>query len=440
MDKASGVMNKLGVAARYTSLQFMNVGKTFTRTATTIGQGAAFLNATRVAFTAAAGAVRLFGTALISAIPFYRSGFLNFSHSFKSQSWSFINRMRGVDPELEKIKDSFNSFADINTKLAKNFRALWSLLLSLFLLQVLTAKTGVVNQLESALQGLIDKEQERRNTEINSNIDSIIAKETELNALRNNMANGLTATTGHAGRQNKAKEARLVEEIAALRAENVELQKDPSKQTGDSDLGKRATEVARSFQDKLLTADTALSAAFTDKDRARIKEIIDTLQMEVLLKVQMESLEEYSGRYDRLNGAIKGLPDALAEVDAEQAKLVQKSQGSPGALIDRYDAVGNTINSIVKETKDAGGNVASALAGINRDPKLAKMKDKLVNVIGLPKLAALAKRAGIDTAKGLNASAPELLSARLKEINEQLMSVGRPIQTSRRKSKKILDK
>ena len=108
-----------------------------------------------------------------------------------------------------------------------------------------------------------------------------------------------------------------------------------------------------------------------------------------------------------------------------------------GALIDRYDAVGNTINSIVKETKDAGGNVASALAGINRDPKLAKMKDKLVNVIGLPKLAALAKRAGIDTAKGLNASAPELLSARLKEINEQLMSVGDRSKQAAEKAKDI---
>ena len=80
----------------------------------------------------------------------------------------------------------------------------------------------------------------------------------------------------------------------------------------------------------------------------------------------MESLEEYSGRYDRLNGAIKGLPDALSEVDAEQAKLVQKSQGPLGALIDRYDAVGNTINSIVKETKDTANAAAPERPGRRR--------------------------------------------------------------------------
>lgn len=434
MDNASGVMSKLGVAARYTSLQFMNVGKTFTRTATTIGQGAAFLNATRVAFTAAAGAVRLFGTALISAIPFIGQAFLIFS-LFQEPIMGFINRMRGVDPELEKIKESFNSFADINTKLAKTLEHSESSFESFT--ASIAAKTGVVNQLESALQGLIDKEQERRNTEINSNIDSIIAKETELNALRNNMAKGLTATTGHAGRENKKKEKRLQEEIAALRAENVQLQKDPSKQTGDSDLGRRATEVARSFQDKLLTADTALAAAFTDQDRDRIQDIIDTLANGGTIEGAMESLEEYSGRYDRLNGAIKGLPDALSEVDAEQAKLVQKSQGPLGALIDRYDAVGNTINSIVKETKDAGGDIASALSGINRDPKLAKMGSKLGTVLGLDGIAALAERAGIDITKGLNASAPELLSARLKEINEQLMSVGDRSKEAAEKAKDI---
>lgn len=434
MEGTDNPLKKLGIAAKGTMTQLQNVGRTYTKTASTIGKGAAVVNAGRVAFTAAAGAVRLFGTALLSAIPFVGQAILLFS-LFQQPIMNFINKMRGIDPELEKIKESFDSFAQINNKLAKSLEHSESAFDS-FAAKI-SAKTGVINQLESALQGVLDKEEERRNAQVNDNIDAIITKENQLKALREKMATSQSANIGYKGRENNQKILNLEEEISDLRAQNAQLQTDPATIEGTTEYGTRALEVARSFQSKLLDADGILSKAFSEDDRIKIQEVIDTLEGGGSIEKAQEQLRQYSDTYDKLDASINAIPTTIADVEAEQAKLVQTAKGPLGLLIDRYDSLSAEVLSIVDNTKKSGGDLQAVFDELNRNKSLAKMASKLGSTLGLENIEKLAKRAGINLEKGLNASAPELLSARLKEINEELKTVGDRSKEAAEKAKEI---
>lgn len=429
MEGTDNPFKKLSIAAKGTIVQLQNVGRTYTRTAGSIGKGTAFVSAGRVAFTAASGAVKLFGSALLSAIPFIGQAILLFS-IFKEPIMGFINKLRGIDPELEKIKDSFDSFAEINSKLTKTLEHSGGAFES-FIAKT-KAKTGVVNQLESALQGLIDKEQERRNTEINSNIDKIIAKETQLNAIRNNMTNFKSQKSGHAGKENRRNLKRLTEEVDALRAANVELGSDVGLETKDSATGKKAVQVAKAFQDRLASTDGALAAAFSEEDKTRIGEIIQTLEGGGDIRTAMGQLDEYSGRYDRLNASLGAVGDKISEVNAASSAQVRKAQGPLGDLINSYESLGNELNNIVT----LSGASAPVLEGMTDNEGLTEFSKNLKSVFSEKELKDLAKRAtetiNSELAEGAepfsfsgneNADAPTLIAAALKEINTELMTV-----------------
>lgn len=110
MDRANGIMQKFGVATRYSNLQFANLGRT-----------AGFLPKVSVGLRAAAGAARLFGSALLSAIPIIGQILVFGPLIYDAFKWLFTTPPSLLDKELEKAAKRYEEFDSVIDQLAISY-------------------------------------------------------------------------------------------------------------------------------------------------------------------------------------------------------------------------------------------------------------------------------------------------------------------------------
>jgi hypothetical protein len=142
MEMAEGITKKFGVALKYSKLQMMSVGKVNGTLWTKIKVGA----------TAARGAVTLFGTALLSAIPIIGQVLM-----VASLLWPVVEGMFGkgkMEKELEKITDSFKSFIDIGNQLKETLEG--DITATEAFVATLRVQVGIMNQVIDAHKKYID--------------------------------------------------------------------------------------------------------------------------------------------------------------------------------------------------------------------------------------------------------------------------------------------
>ena len=110
MERASGLMEKFGVAIKYTTLQFANLGKT-----------SGFLPSLTVGLKSVAGAARLFGSALLSAIPFLGQLLVFGPMLYEAFKWMFTNTPSLLDKELKKAAERYEEFNNIVDQMAESY-------------------------------------------------------------------------------------------------------------------------------------------------------------------------------------------------------------------------------------------------------------------------------------------------------------------------------
>ena len=163
MEKAEKLSTKFGVAVKYSKLQMMSLGKVNGSIWTKI----------RIGATAARGAVTLFGTALLSAIPIIGQILM-----VASLLWPLFSGLFGkgkMEQELEKITDSFKSFITIAEQLKETLEG--DITATESFVATLRVQVGVMNQIISAHQKYIDKLKDDR-------LDTIMEKTQELKEMQ----------------------------------------------------------------------------------------------------------------------------------------------------------------------------------------------------------------------------------------------------------------
>ena len=163
MEKAEKLTTKFGVAVKYSKLQMMSLGKVNGSIWTKI----------RIGATAARGAVTLFGTALLSAIPIV--GQILMVVSLLGPLFSGLFGKGKMEQELEKITDSFKSFVTIAEQLKETLEG--DITATESFVATLRVQVGVMNQIISAHQKYIDKLKDDR-------LDTIMEKTKELKEMQ----------------------------------------------------------------------------------------------------------------------------------------------------------------------------------------------------------------------------------------------------------------
>ena len=163
MEKAEKLSTKFGVAVKYSKLQMMSLGKVNGSIWTKI----------RIGATAARGAVTLFGTALLSAIPIV--GQVLMVVSLLGPLFSGLFGKGKMEQELEKITDSFKSFVTIAEQLKETLEG--DITATESFVATLRVQVGVMNQIISAHQKYIDKLKDDR-------LDTIMEKTKELKEMQ----------------------------------------------------------------------------------------------------------------------------------------------------------------------------------------------------------------------------------------------------------------
>lgn len=117
MDAAESITKKFGIALRYSVLQIKNLGRT-----------PGVMNKIRVAFTTAAGAARLFGTALLQAIPvigqiimvvtLLKQAFDFVKDAFTSAEQKALNE--AVENSKEPMKELISNLGKVDERLKSN--------------------------------------------------------------------------------------------------------------------------------------------------------------------------------------------------------------------------------------------------------------------------------------------------------------------------------
>jgi len=203
MEKATSISGKFGAAVKYSKLQMMSLGKVNGSIWTKI----------RVGATAARGAVTLFGTALLSAIPIIGQVLM-----VASLLWPVVSGMFGkgkMQKELETITDSFKSFIDIGNQLKETLEG--DITATEAFVATLRVQVGIMNQVIDAHKKYIDALRADR-------LDTILEKTKELEDSANGgfFSSGWTWSGGFLGGMVEAKmnAAKLSTEITGLK-ENI---------------------------------------------------------------------------------------------------------------------------------------------------------------------------------------------------------------------------
>jgi hypothetical protein len=203
MEKAEGIMGKFKVATRAASLQMKTLGKTSGSVFTKVRVGAA----------AARGAVVLFGTAFLNAIPII--GQVLFVLSLL---WPLVSGLFGkgkLEKELDAIQKSLQSITGIGAQLSDTLKTITDESDRYY--ATLKATVGIMNQISGAYAKYEEKLKSDR-------MDKLIEKQRELGKAEQTLSE---KTEQFAGKSQRFRDRNLkgyVTDIAKIKAEMETLE------------------------------------------------------------------------------------------------------------------------------------------------------------------------------------------------------------------------
>ena len=323
MDKAEGVIAKFKVATRAAGLQMKTLGKTSGSVFTKIRTGAAV----------ARGAVTLFGTAFLNAIPII--GQFAFAISLL---WPLISGLFGeskLEKELKTVTKGFQSMTGIGLQLEESLKKVTKESERFYM--ELKVQVGVMNQVKSAYKKYQDSLKSDR-------VDKLIEKQRELSASEEVLA---AKTAQFAGKSQRFRDRNLkgyVSDVAAIKTEMETLQ---------STLGAFDSDAAT-----VITQEAIRNIKSSPKLAETMSEELVGLNslLAALAAGGIESGEQFEGVLNALTDGNEGL---LASINAGRDAM----SGYTTAVTKLGAKASSPFDDIIKKSKALGIEYTNAASG-----------------------------------------------------------------------------
>lgn len=366
MENATGIMGKFRIAARYSALELQNVGKTFTKTSKNVGKGAAVFNGARVALTALGGATRLFGSALLNLIPVLGQVFFVFS-LVQPLIQPLIDKFFASDKAVKEATKGFSSFTEISKNLATAINGTNDSFEKFF--ATLKVRSGVLQQVSSALETLQRKAFEGATEKVDENAEAIVVLTQKLASL-NKLQETSIKNTGQAYAPFTEQIRATKEEIEALRSSSAQLLKDSENADplqGIKVIESAIAQIKSSGLGNALEGDIkgleALAAEAATGTKVTFEQIINAVK-EALNPVQT------------LEKSIEAIPEGFANIRKESAKLAQKGKTEFDALTASIVAQSTEIAKVFES------GVPSAIRSVTENKDVKQLGKNLISAFG----------------------------------------------------------
>ena len=433
MDRATGTLQKFGVAAKYSRLQLANVGKTFTTTAKTVGRGTAVFNAARVSITALTGSVRLFGAALLNAIPVI--GQILFAVSLVAPFIMDLFGPSDAEKNIAKATASFKSFSKIAVELARSLAAARTEGEAVY--ATLKTGAGVIDQVSGSFSKLQEAQLNTASTDVEDNIKKIVAKTKELGEM----------TRIETGLQQRATDARLKGQTSIAESEERGLAAYRIIMQSRRDEIAELSAANKTLLDKTQIVDQAsaidiLQKSIIGMESSGLSEVLkdDYAFLKDLLARVMgtgdeiitvaQAMEELNARGTSLNGTVStfdGLNEKVSQFNASVTKLGEKGKTEFDEVTTAVGALSVELSSLSK--KDGGAILVEEFLGTTDGKKVKSVVANAVQAFGAVEGAAIktVKNADgsiakiVDETKTNYVTALETVKKKLDENNQKIL-------------------
>lgn len=339
MDKANGIMQKFGVATRYSNLQFANLGRT-----------AGFLPKVSVGLRAAAGAARLFGSALLSAIPIIGQILVFGPLIYDAFKWLFTTPPSLLDKELEKAAKRYEEFDNVIDQLAISYSKATRRAEAFS--TALKPGVGLLKQTREQIEAIANAQQNEADQRVRSAQTKVIMAEIALE--RAKKENKEKAGKERPGVLLSKSEQALLSRIASLTTAKKEAE-EALQEAQNIVLDEKAIEGVLTGIGELKSGFTALQEVVEpgtteyNMYRDSLKELDDVLETAISGNIPkaIEMLKTLETRYE----AEAGANNAAVEIMQKFAAAAAKAKASTGEFAET-----------IKLLTEANNNLASAKA------------------------------------------------------------------------------
>lgn len=355
MGNATSLMQKFSIATRYSGLQMQNLGRT-----------TGVWSLMTVGAKGAAGAVRLFGSALLSAIPIIGQVIMIGSLLWEGYKWIFDKKPSMLDKELEKAQERYAEFPNIISQMAIAYNA--AATRTEAFAAAMKPTVGLLKQTSDQITAIINAEQNAKVAEYAKAQGEAVAMQAKFNDLKRKEAQ-------------LRKEGRIYEQTDDMTGNTEAYAKDSEAQQvlndlisiGGKNMGafKRASEAAATAREKVFSTDAVkgvtealvkfqatqqMSLDTVNKGSSEYKLVSDNIAAvdEIMAKLAAGgSVEAARDAFEKLTmsaqstqSAFDGSIETVRKIEAEFAKAAQVT----GAFATDIKLMNEVTNALTKET------------------------------------------------------------------------------------------
>lgn len=386
MDRANGVMEKFSIATRAAGLHMRTLGKT-----------SGVTNKIVVGFRAAAGAARLFGSALLSAIPVIGQVIMIGSLLYEGYKWLFDKKPTLLDKELEKAQERYAEFPNIISQMAIAYNA--AATRTQAFAAAMKPTVGLLKQTSDQITAIINAEKNAKIAEYAKAQGALVANQAKVNELKRKeeemRASGRiysieNSETGNMDSFAKDSEAQaVINDLISLQGKAggaMRRLQEEAKKLKDtafsSDAVAGITEAMVKFQStQLMSLDIANKGsseyALLQSNIAAVDKIMANLAAGGSVEAAKEEFDKLTATATSLEGAFDGAAESVRKVEAEFTAARQVT----GAFATDIKLMSEITNALTnKSTPEVILQYASAMKeyGIAIDEALLKKgKDDL---------------------------------------------------------------
>lgn len=350
----AGAFGGLNVALKNAKNEFKDFNKTATKAYATMSGGQATIAATRAGLVAAGGAARVFGAALLNAIPVF--GQILFVASLVGPALMNFFNIGKEKKIIDEVTKSFESFDEIGKELARTLLTAGTEGEKSF--ARLKAGVGILEQLESAFQAYIDSQLDNASETINDNLTTEIdlrqkiANDTKRLASAQNTLNELQqrgADPSVIARQS-AQVEQLTTRLNNQKAALVDIQ-EASKNALD-----RAKVVDNDAGIKILTtalADLRAQPVLTEEMKSQIGVLEQALHDVTIegktVKAVLADIETAKLNDQNIVKSLETVSESIGRVNVEARKLKDKARTEFDGYVQEFQALENKVKAISKD-------------------------------------------------------------------------------------------
>lgn len=347
----SGAIGGLGAALKNASNEFKDFTKTSTKAYATMSGGQATIASARAGFIALGGAARVFGAALLNAIPFV--GQIIFLFSVLTP---IVKDFFGIGEKskiIDEVTESFKSFNEVGKELARTLLTAGTEGEKTF--ARLKAGVGIMQQVENAFQSYIDTRLQEAGETINKNLEKEIdlrqkiAHDTRLLASAEKSLADMRAR----GVDNRAidMQAAEVQRLThRLNQNKTALEENQEASKGVLDRAKSVDNAAgiailtRALSE--LRSQPVLSEEMKDQMSVFEQALIDVTQNGKSVKQALEDIEKAKLNDQNIVNSIETISESLGRLNAEATKLKDKARTEFDGYVKEFQGVENKVKAI----------------------------------------------------------------------------------------------